>query len=502
MTPKETILILDFGSQHTQLIAQRVRENYVFSQVVPFNIPVKTIKLIKPKGLILSGGANAFYQKGKLSLKEDIFKLDIPILGIAYGARLIVQSFGGRVKPAKSAEPQRRELFIDDARNLFSQMPGNITALVSLGDNISKLPSGFMRTAHAQDNFTAAFECPKKKIFGVTFHPEATTTQRGSQILNNFLYKICRCKGNWTTDYFIKEVIAETKKTVGKSRVILNLDGELSSSVAAILLHRAIGSRFKCIFIESGLLRLEETKQIRKVLQGDLRINLNYLDKRKLFLQSLKNIEQTEEKTKIVRNLFARLIEEEIKKSKRIEFFASGTLYSDIINPATAASVNRAGLRPQGQFLSQALLAKLKVLSPLKDLFKEEIRVVAKELGLPDNIVFRQPCPSAGMCLRIIGEVTPARLKILQDADNCLLEAISNAGLYEQVWQAFAVLMPPKNTIALRCVASVDGASADWVRLPYELLDKIATGILKRIKEVNRVVYDISPKPPATIEWE
>jgi GMP synthase (glutamine-hydrolysing) len=503
---KEIILILDFGSRYTQLIAQRIRENHVFSLVVPYNISVKEIKLLKPKGIILSGGSTSVYHKKSKSLlaEKGIFKLNIPILGVCYGARVIVHHLGGKVKSAKSLELQRRELFIDDARNLFWQMPGNITCLMSSSDNISKLPSGFKKTAHTQENPIAAFECPKKKIFGVSFHPEVVATQRGSQILSNFLYKVCGCIGTWTMDYFIKGTIAEIKKTVGGSKVIISLNGELSSLVAALLINKAVGKRLKCVFIDTGLLRSTEVKQIKKVFRHTFNLNLNYLDRSQRFLQNLKGVFDSEEKRRIIGELSAKLFEEEVKKSKGTDYLAQGTLYSDIIRPGPGArSVpSRRYAKQKGELPVSEALQKLKVLRPLKDLFKEEIRVVAKELGLPDGMVFRQPFPNEGLAVRIVGEVTAPRLKILQEADGCLVEAIKNAGLYEQVWQSFAVLIPPKNVIAIRCVASTNGITADWVRLPYDVLEKIARHILGKVKAVSRVVYDISPKPPVAIEWE
>lgn len=486
---KEVILILDFGSPYTQLIAQRIRENHVFSQIVPYNIPIKEIKQQSPKGIILSGGSTSAYKKKSLLPEVSIFKLNIPILGICYGTRAVVQLLGGKVKSAKSPESQRRELFIDDARNLFWQMPGNITCLMSLSDNITKLPSGFEKTAHTQDNPIAGFGCSKKKIYGVGFYPEVVATQRGNQILSNFLFKICGCVGNWTMDYFIKDSIAHIKQTVGKSRAIINLDGELNSSVTALLINKAIGRRLKCVFIDTGLQRLDEVKQIRKIFRHNFRLNLDYLDRNQRFLHNLKGIVKPEQKRKIIGELHLKLFEEELKKSKEIEFLAQGTLYSDIF-------------KPQNKFASSGALQKLKILQPLKNLFKEEIRVVAKEMGLPDSMVFRQPFPEAGLAGRILGEVATTRLKILQEADVCLVEAIKNAGLYEQIWQSFALLLPPKNVIAIRCVTSTNGIAADWVRLPYDVLEKIARHILNKVKGVSRVVYDISPKPPVAIEWE
>ncbi|MFH1338794.1 MAG: glutamine-hydrolyzing GMP synthase [Candidatus Omnitrophota bacterium] len=502
---KEVILILDFGSPYTQLIAQRIRENHVFSQIVPYNIPAKEIKLLKPNGIILSGGGACVYQKKALLPEKAILKLDLPVLGVCYGARAIVQLAGGKAKSSKSSELQRQELFIDNARNMFWQMPGNITCLMSAGDYIKKLPGGFAKTAHTQEIPIAAFESPKKKIYGVVFHPEVVATQRGSQILSNFLYKVCGCIGTWTMDHFIKDTIAEIKKTAGSGKVVINLNGELDSSVAALLINKAVGKRLKCILINTGLLRSAEVKLIKKVFRSNFRLNLSYIDRSQRFLQSLKGVTDAEEKKRIIGESSVRLFEEEIKKSKGADYLALGTLYTEIIKPGGQRARNEGSRRRagrQGRSSASGVSQKLKVLQPLKDLFNEEIKVVAKELGLPDAMVFRQPFPDEGLAVRIAGEVTAPRLKILQDADSCLVEAIKNAGLYEQVWQSFAVLIPPKNIIAIRCVASTNGITADWVRLPYDVLEKIARHILGKVKAVSRVVYDISPKPPVKIEWE
>ena len=482
---KEIILILDFGSPYTQLIAQRTRENHAFPRIVPYDISAKEIKLQNPKGIILSGRSTLVYTKKSPLPDRNIFKLNIPILGIDYGMQVIVNLFGGRVKCTKLPEFQKCELFIDDTRNLFWQMPNNITCWMNYTDYIKKLPKGFRKTVHTQDNPIAAVECISRKIFGIGFHPEVAVTQRGSQILSNFLYKICGCIGTWTMDSFIKETVSSTKKMVGKRKVILNLTPTLDSFVTALLINKAVKKRLKCIFIDNGLLRKDEAKQIRTAFARHFCLNSKYVDRSQRFLHSLKGVVEPEEKRRIINNLFIKIFQEEAKKIKGARFLAQGTVY-----PEVGKSTNEHGP------------LKLKPLQPLKDLFKDEVKVVAKEMGLPDNIIFRQPFPKTGLAMRIIGEVTAPRLKILREAQGCLVDEIKAAGIYEQVWQSFAILLPTKNTMAIRCIASIDGVSADWVRLPYEVLDKIARRILNKVKGVNRVVYDISSQPPATIEWE
>lgn len=483
---KENVLILDFGSPYTQLLAQRVRENHVFSRIVPYNISAQEIKLQKPKGIIFSGGPKSPSRKKRPALPDkDIYKLKIPILGIAYGEKIIIQHFGGRVKSVKSPELRRCELFVDETRNLFRQMPGNITCLISCADEIRKLPTGFRRTAHSQDVAITAVECVSKKIFGVGFHPEVVITQRGSQILSNFLYKICGCLGAWTMDSFIRETVTGVKKTVGKAKVVLNLTTSLNSFVVALLIQKAIGKKLKCFLIDHGLLRKEEARQIKRLSDSNFHLNLQYVNRSKQFFHSLKGITKPEEKRKIISNLLVKTFEEKAKRAKETKFLAQGTLYTEL-----------------GKSGPGNVPLKLKLLEPLSRLFNDEVRVLAKELGLPENIIFRQPFPELGLASRIIGEVTIARLKTLHEAQGCLVEEIKSAGIYEQVQQSFVILIPEKNIVAIRCIASLDGTTADWVRLPYDVLEKVSRRIFNKIKGIKRVVYDISSKPPATVEWE
>ncbi len=493
---KELILILDFGSPYTQLIAQRIRESHVFSRIVPYNISAKQIKQQKPKGIIFSGGPTTACDDKKVPLPDrDIFRLDIPILGIECGMKIILRYFGSQIKSAKFKSPEfpRCELFIDDTRHLFWQMPNNITCQMGWAYEIKKLPAGFRVTAHTRDNPVAAVENSSRKIFAVAFHPEAVATQRGSQILSNFLYKICGCIGTWAMSSFIKETQDSIKRAVGKSKVILNLNGTLNSYVTALLINKAIRRRLKCIFIDNGLLLDGEVMEIKKVFGRNFHLNLSCVDRGQRFLHALQGVIEPEEKRKIVSNLSAKIFQEETKKLRGAEFLAQGVLYPEI-SKTQAFTVYNEDPRESTK--------RLKPLQPLKDLFEEEVKVIAKELGLSDNIIFRQPMPSAGLAIRIIGEVTNSRLKILREAQDCLVEEIKAAGIYEQISQSFAILLPMKNIIAIRCIASTNGIIADWVRLPYPVLEKISRRILNKVKGINRVVYDISPQPPATIEWE
>jgi GMP synthase (glutamine-hydrolysing) len=506
---KGSVLILDFGSPYTKLIAQRVRENHVFCRIVPYNIPAKEIKLQKPKGIILSGRSTRAFTKKPPLPDKAIFRLKIPILGIDYGMQVIVKALGGRLKSAKIPEFQRCELFIDETRHLFWQTPSNITCWMNSSDFIRKLPSGFKKTAHTQGNPIAAIACFSRKIYGVGFHPEVVTTQRGSQILSNFLYKICGCIGTWTMNSFIRETINNIKKTVGKAKVILNMTPTLDSFVTALLVNKAIGKKLKCVFIDNGLLCKDEKKQIKKTLSRYSRLNLSFIDRSKRFIHSLQGVTKPEEKKTIAKNLFIKVFQEEVKRLKGVEFLAQATLYPDVGKPARSLLTCESPEKPKkrrGRSKSKSgsddLCLRLKPLQPVADLFKDEVKVVAKELGLPDNLIFRQPFPDTGLATRIIGEVTLSRLKVLREAQNCLVEEIKAAGIYEQVWQSFAILLPIRNIIAIRCVASTDGLNAEWVRLPYEILDKICRRILHKVKGVKRVVYDLSSQPPASIEWE
>ncbi|MFA5156065.1 MAG: glutamine-hydrolyzing GMP synthase [Candidatus Omnitrophota bacterium] len=511
---RQTIIILDFGSQYTQLIARRVRENKVFSRIVPFNMPAKEIAALNPKGLILSGGPASVTNKKSPVPDKGIFKLGVPILGICYGMQVVTEMLGGKVKHTKDREFGKVELFIDDNRDLFSHMAGNFTCWASHGDLVTKLPPGFKVSAHTLNTPITAIVNHTKKIFGVQFHPEVTHTEKGNQIIANFLFKACGCLSRWNMQSFIKEAIENIKKTVGKDKVVLGLSGGVDSSVAALLLHKAIGRNVRCIFVNNALLRKGEPEQILKIFRNTFHLNLGYAERSKRFLAKLKGVTDPEQKRKIIGAEFVNVFEEEADKVKGVKFLGQGTLYPDVIESISPTGAPSSKIKSHHNVGGLPAQMKLKLIEPLRDLFKDEVRLIGKELGLPDNIVFRQPFPGPGLAIRIIGDVTQERLDLLREVDQRVIEEITSANLYEQVWQSFAVLLPIKsvgvmgdertyeNVVALRCVTSIDGMTADWAKLPYELLEKISNRIINEVKGVNRVVYDISSKPPATIEWE
>jgi len=511
---RQTIVILDFGSQYTQLIARRIRESRVFSRIVPYNTPAGEIAEMAPKGLILSGSPASVVTKKSPYPDKKIFKLGVPILGICYGMQVITEMLGGRVKHTAKREYGKVELFIDDNRDLFNHLPGNLTCWASHGDFVKKLPPGFHISAHTLNTPVAAIANRRSKIFAVQFHPEVTHTEKGNQILNNFLFKICGCLGRWTMQSFIKEAIESIKKTVGRDKVVLGLSGGVDSSVAALLIHKAIRRNLRCIFIDNGLLRKDEPQQIKKVFRNGFHLNLCYVDRSRRFLSRLKGITDPEAKRKIIGDEFVKIFEEEADKVKKVKFLAQGTLYPDVIESMSPIGAPSSRIKSHHNVGGLPEHMKLKLIEPLRDLFKDEVRQIAKELGLPETVIYRQPFPGPGLAIRIIDEINPQRLNVLREVDRRVIEEIRNAGLYEQIWQSFAILLPIKsvgvmgdertyeNVVALRCVSSLDGMTADWVKLPYEVLEKIANRIINEVKGVNRVVYDISSKPPATIEWE
>lgn len=511
---RQTIVILDFGSQYTQLIARRVRENKVFSRILPFNASIKEITALSPKGIILSGGPASVTEKKSPLPDKKILKLGIPVLGICYGMQIIAEMTGGKVKHSKSREFGKAELFIDDNRDLFSHMPGNFTCWASHGDQVTKLPAGFHVSAHTANAPVGAISNRRAKIYGVQFHPEVTHTEKGSQIIGNFLFRICNCSSRWTMQSFIKETVENIRKAAGKNKVILGLSGGIDSSVTAILIHRAIGRNLKCIFIDNGLLRKDEPQQIKSIFSAMYHLNLSCIDKSKRFLERLKGVTDPELKRKIIGDEFIKVFEDEADKVKGAKFLAQGTLYPDVIESLSPIGAPSSRIKSHHNVGGLPEIMRLKLIEPLREIFKDEVRQIAKELRLPDTLIYRQPFPGPGLAIRIIGEVTPDRLNLLREVDRRVVEEIKNANLYEQIWQSFAVLLPIKsvgvmgdertyeNVVALRCVTSNDGMTADWAKIPYEVLEKISNRIINEVKGVNRVVFDISSKPPATIEWE
>ena len=512
---QEKVLILDFGSQYTQLIARRVRECRIYCVIQPCNTDIEKIKRFNPKGIILSGGPSSVYDKNAPSCSSEVFKLGLPILGICYGMQFMTDLLGGEVRVSPKCEYGQTKVHIDDFTDLFAGFETSpcIDVWMSHGDKIHTLPPGFTSIAHSESSPIATIKDEKSRIFGVQFHPEVDHTPRGREILENFLYKVCECLPNWTMGSFIDSSIHEIRRRVGDERVICALSGGVDSSVVATLLYRAIGSQLVCVFINNGLLRKNEAEEVRKVFGEHYKMNLHYVDAQDTFLERLKGITDPEIKRKIIGNEFIRVFEREANKIGGIRFLAQGTLYPDVIESvsfkgpsATIKSHHNVGGLPEKM--------NLRLIEPLRELFKDEVRTLGRELGLLEEVIDRQPFPGPGLAVRILDEVTWERLSVLREADSIVAEELTKTELYKDIWQSFAVLLPIKtvgvmgdertyeNVVALRVVQSQDGMTADWVRLPYEVLGKVANRIINEVKGVNRVVYDISSKPPSTIEWE
>lgn len=510
---EEKILVLDFGSQYTQLIARRVREHKVYCEIHPYNLDIEQIRRFAPRGIILSGGPSSTYGSSAPHVDAEVFKLNVPILGICYGMQEIAEQLGGQVGHSEQREFGMASLnvLIDDP--LWAEMSFPEQVWMSHGDKVLKLPQGFSAIGATENAAIAAFANLEKRVWGLQFHPEVVHTTHGQQLLKNFVYSICGCGGFWTMHSFIETTIAEIRAQVGDGKVILGLSGGVDSSVAAMLLHKALGDQLTCIFVNNGVLRQDEAEQVQDMYGRHFKMNLRYVDASRSFLDLLVGVTDPEKKRKIIGNEFIKVFEAEAHTIKNVDFLAQGTLYPDVIESvsfkgpsAVIKSHHNVGGLPEHM--------KLELVEPLRELFKDEVREVGRELGLPSEVVDRQPFPGPGLAIRVLGEVTEGRLKILRQADAVLIEEIRAAGLYNEIWQSFAVLIPVKTVgvmgdertyekvIALRAVNSRDGMTADWVRMPYDLLGRIANRIINEVRGVNRVVYDISSKPPGTIEWE
>lgn len=508
------ILIIDFGSQFNQLIARRVRECRVYCQIEPPSIDISQIKQMNPDGIILSGGPSSIYEKNSPRTDAALFDLGIPILGICYGMQFMVHAMGGKVKQSDKREYGFAELKLKSTRALFDKVPKKSQVWMSHGDSITDLPDGFVSTAVTDNTPVAAMVHRKKRFYGLQFHPEVAHTLKGKQILKNFLFTICKCKRTWSMKSFAKQTIDEIRQAVGDRKVILGLSGGVDSSVTALLIHQAIGKNLTCIFVDNGLLRKNEAQKLKQTFKQHLNINIRFVRASKLFLSALKEVTDPEKKRKIIGKIFMDVFESEAKKIKGAEFLAQGTLYPDIIESRSAFGGPTAVIKSHHNVGGLPKRMKLKLVEPLQFLFKDEVRKLGAQLGLEDELIWRQPFPGPGLAIRVIGAVTAKRLSILREVDAALLDEIRVAGFYKKLWQSFAVLLPIKsvgimgdsrtyeNIVAIRAVTSKDAMTADWAKLPHRLLGRISNRIINEVRGVNRVVYDISSKPPSTIEWE
>jgi len=508
------ILIIDFGSQFNQLIGRRVRENHVYCQIEPPSVDIDTIKSLRPDGIILSGGPSSIYEPNSPKMNPAVFDLGIPVLGICYGMQFMVDSLGGIVKKAQKREYGFAELVIKEPGVLFKGIDQKTTTWMSHGDSIDALPEGFTITASTENTKVAATVNKKRNLYGFQFHPEVEHTVQGRLMIRNFLLDVCGCETSWNMKSFAEEAIAQIREQVGDNHVILGLSGGVDSSVAALLIHKAVGNQLTCIFVDNGLLRMDEAVKLKTVFGRHLDLNIRFVDAAQLFLKALDGVSDPEEKRKIIGRLFIDVFEAEALKIKNVKFLAQGTLYPDVIESVSVFGGPSAVIKSHHNVGGLPEKMNLKLVEPLKFLFKDEVRELGEELGLQKDLVWRQPFPGPGLSIRIIGEVTEERLALLRKVDAVLLEEIRKSGYYKKLWQSFAVLLPLKsvgimgdqrtyeNIAAIRAVTSRDAMTADWARLPYELLGTISNRIINEVRGVNRVVYDISSKPPSTIEWE
>ncbi len=515
------IVILDFGSQYSELIARRIRETEVYSLVMSYTTSATQLRSLNPKGIILSGGPGSVYEEGAPYCDPKIFELGIPVLGVCYGMQLMVHQLGGSVKPAVGkAEYGKAPLEVDDQTALLTNIESGSTMWMSHGDSVRELPQGFVRLAHTSNTSEAAIALHDKNFYGVQFHPEVVHSIQGMVLIRNFVYNICSCEPDWTTNLFIDEAVAQVRQQVGDKKVLLALSGGVDSSTLAFLLNKAIGTRLTCMFIDQGFMRKGEPEFLMSFFDKKFNIHVEYINARERFISKLEGITDPEQKRKIIGREFIRVFEEESLRLGPFDYLAQGTLYPDVIESSGTNIDPKTGERIAVKIKSHHNVGGLpkdlqfKLVEPLRRLFKDEVRKVGKSLGLPDEIVKRHPFPGPGLAIRILGEVTHEKLNCLRDADLIVREEINKAGLYNEIWQAFAVLLPVYSVgvmgdqrtyawpIVLRCVSSEDGMTADWSRLPYEVLETISNRVVNEVDGVNRVVLDITSKPPGTIEWE
>ena len=511
----EQIIILDFGSQYTQVIARRIRECQVYSQILRYDTPATELAKLNLKGLILSGGPSSVYAPNAPMPDPGIFKLGVPVLGICYGVQLLAHFLGGKVEKGLKREYGKGTLTAKDTKcALFAKLPKSIQVWNSHGDKLTSLPGGFKPVATTDNSEFAAIENRSSKFFGLQFHPEVAHTSHGREILSNFVHGICGCGRSWTMRRYVDQAVEAIRAQVGRDRVILGLSGGVDSSVAAALLHKAIGGQLTCIFVNNGLLRAREADVVQEVFGRHFKIRLQYENASRAFLSKLKGVTDPERKRKIIGRTFIEVFQAATLKAGKARFLAQGTLYPDIIESVPIAGNPAALIKSHHNVGGLPKNMKFQLVEPLKNLFKDEVRQLGLELGVPREIVYRQPFPGPGLAVRILGEVTPARCEILRQADAIVVEEMKTSGWYHKIWQSFAVLLPIRSvgvmgdertydyTIAIRAVESQDGMTADWVKLPYPLIERLASRIINEVKGVNRCVYDITSKPPGTIEWE
>ncbi|MFX4262053.1 glutamine-hydrolyzing GMP synthase [Pelotomaculum propionicicum] len=508
---QELVIVLDFGGQYSHLIARRIRELKVFCEMLPFSTPVEEIKKRNPKGVVFSGGPSSVYQDNAPVCDPAFYEMGVPVLGICYGMQLMAQQLGGQVSRANHREYGKTELTVLESRDLLSCLGPVEQCWMSHGDLVESPPPGFTVTARTVKAPVAAMAQTGKNLYAVQFHPEVVHTPKGQDILKAFLYDICGCRGLWNMGSFLEKTIAEIREQVGDRKVLCALSGGVDSSVAAVMVQKAVGDQLTCVFVDHGLLRKDEANQVQRTFREKFKINLIFVDARERFLFKLAGVTDPEQKRKIIGEEFIRVFEDEAAKLGDVDFLVQGTLYPDVVESGTSTAAvikshHNVGCLPEDM--------RFELVEPLRWLFKDEVRVLGEEMGLPEEVVWRQPFPGPGMAVRILGRITPIKVAIIQAADAIVEQEIRKAGLYRQIWQSFAVLPDMKtvgvmgdertyaHTVVIRAVNSVDAMTADWVRLPYEVLESISSRIVSEIKEINRVVYDITSKPPATIEWE